>query len=116
MTLVPNTPIHIKIYEAPDGTYPFEERFQSIRDLKTMAMIHTHIARLRLGNFGNHKALGGGVSELKFDTGPGVRIYYGKKNNALVILLVGGTKKSQTYDIKQAKIYWKEYKESSKNA
>ncbi len=56
------------------------------------------------------KALGDGLSEYKIDFGPGYRIYFGWDGERLVILLAGGTKKRQQFDIKSAKVAWKDYK------
>jgi putative addiction module killer protein len=58
---------------------------------------------LSLGNFGDVKAVGEGVSELRIDYGPGYRVYFAQRANVLVLLLAGGTKKTQTADIVRAK-------------
>ncbi|MGH7750639.1 MAG: type II toxin-antitoxin system RelE/ParE family toxin, partial [Candidatus Dormibacteria bacterium] len=57
---------------------------------------------------------GEGASELKIDSGPGYRIYYGIDGND-IILLCGGDKSSQSSDIKIAKVYWKDHKERKKH-
>jgi putative addiction module killer protein len=62
-----------------------------------------------MGNWGDHRALGGGVIELKIDWGPGYRVYVGKIGNTLILLLCGGDKRTQQQDIELAKIYLKEY-------
>jgi putative addiction module killer protein len=54
--------------------------------------------------------VGCGVSEYKIDFGPGYRIYFGQDGSTLVILLNGGTKKTQSTDIEKAKTFWLEYK------
>jgi putative addiction module killer protein len=56
-----------------------------------------------LGNFGDIKPVGDGVSELRIDYGPGYRVYLRQRGNVLVLLLVGGTKKTQGADIVRAK-------------
>jgi len=61
------------------------------------------LRRISLGNFGETRDLGDGVSELKFMFGPGYRIYYTIRNGELVILLAGGDKSSQDRDIAKAK-------------
>jgi putative addiction module killer protein len=68
----------------------------------------TRITRLRLGNFGDCKIIKRTniIFELRIDYGPGYRIYFGKKDQALVILLIGGDKKSQESDIAKTKKYW----------
>lgn len=65
--------------------------------------------RLKLGNFGDCKTLQEGVSELRIHYGPGIRIYYGKIGNRIVLLLCGGDKDSQDNDINKAKEYLKDY-------
>lgn len=76
-------------------------------------MIKSRINRIRLGNFGDAKMLKGtgGIWELRIDWGPGYRIYFGKAEKMIVMLLTGGDKKSQTRDIEKAKRYWLDYKE-----
>ena len=69
----------------------------------------TRIDRLRFGNFGDCKSVGGGVFELRIHFGPGYRVYFGVVGTDVVILLLGGDKTSQKKDIKMAHKYWKEY-------
>ncbi len=61
------------------------------------------IRRLSLGNPGDVSSVGGGVSELRVDHGPGYRVYFTRVGTAIVILLCGGDKSSQTRDIRTAK-------------
>lgn len=65
-----------------------------------------------MGNFGDAKIIQNaeGIWELRIDYGPGYRIYFGKDGKTVVILLIGGEKKSQNRDIRKAKQYWLEYK------
>lgn len=60
------------------------------------------------GNFGDHKSVGGGVSELRINYGPGYRVYYTMRERVVVILLCAGDKSSQDKDIKKAKQLAKE--------
>ncbi|MDE0427047.1 MAG: type II toxin-antitoxin system RelE/ParE family toxin [Candidatus Poribacteria bacterium] len=101
----------IEIYRSRNGREPFTEWLNTIRDRKTQRRIRTRLASLKLGNFGNYKSVGEGVFELRFHFGVGYRIYFGEVNNAVVLLLCGGDKSSQTRDIERAKTYWLEYKE-----
>jgi putative addiction module killer protein len=54
------------------------------------------------------------VFEYKIDFGPGYRVYFGQDKNVLIILLTGGTKKTQRKDIEKAKTFWQEYKYGKK--
>lgn len=77
----------------------------SLKDLSARARIRVRLNRVRLGNFGDCKPVGKGVNELRVDYGPGYRIYYGKSKTSIVILLCGGSKKSQAKDIQLAQKY-----------
>jgi putative addiction module killer protein len=64
--------------------------------------------RVEIGNYGDYKALGDGVYELKLHFGSGYRVYFAEDGDIIVILLCGGDKSSQSKDIEVAKAYWKE--------
>ncbi len=93
-------------------TEQYTDWFAGIKDRATRARIDVRIRRLSLGNPGVVKSVGAGVSELKIDFGPGYRVYFGTEGNEIVILLGGGDKGSQPYDIKAAQKLLKELKES----
>ena len=93
-----------------DGTNPFREWFDSIKDIRTQVKIDVRLARIRLGNFGDAKSVGKGVYELRIQFGPGYRIYYGLEKDKIVILLCAGDKSSQKKDIKKAVTFLDEYK------
>jgi putative addiction module killer protein len=77
--------------------------FSSLRvSIRALARIDTRIRRLSLGNPGDVKPVGSGVSELRIDYGPGYRIYFIQCGSALIVLLVGGDKRTQQQDITQA--------------
>ena len=65
--------------------------------------VAVRLSRVEKGNLGDHRSVGGGVSELRFHSGKGLRIYYTKQGETIVLLLVGGKKSSQDEDIKAAK-------------
>lgn len=65
--------------------------------------------RLELGNAGDHKHVRDGVWELRINTGPGFRIYYGKAEATVVLLLCGGDKRTQDADIDRARMYWRDW-------
>ena len=83
-------------------TLTFSDWLESLRDRQARARIQARILRLRVGNLGDVKPVGEGVSEPRIDYGPGYRIYFLQKGPELVILLAGGDKKTQARDIKTA--------------
>jgi putative addiction module killer protein len=76
--------------------------FNGLRDRQAKARINVRIRRMSLGNPGDVKPVGGGVSELRIDYGPGYRVYYVQRGQTLVILLAGGEKHTQERDIETA--------------
>jgi len=84
-------------------------------DVITKARIQARILRIESGNLGDHKSVGGGVMELRFDFGPGYRVYFGKDGATLILLLTGGDKGNQRKDIKRAQALWSEYLKGGNN-
>ena len=76
--------------------------FARLRDRQARARIDVRIRRLSLGNLGDVRPVGEGISELRIDYGPGYRIYFVQRGSALVILLAGGDKGTQDQDIQTA--------------
>jgi putative addiction module killer protein len=83
-------------------TEVYSRWYNSLRDRQARARIDVRIRRLSLGNPGDVKSVGEGVSELRIDYGPGYRIYFVQRGQTLVILLAGGDKHTQDRDIKTA--------------
>ncbi len=104
--------LKIIIYATKIGNEPYSI-WENTLDTKTKAVVINRLDRIKLGNFGDAKRIknGNGVWELRVDFGPGYRIYFGKKDTTLIILLIGGQKKSQNRDITKAKQYWADYKD-----
>jgi putative addiction module killer protein len=73
-----------------------------LRDHQARAWITVRIRRLSLGNPGDVKPGGGGVSEMRIDYGPGYRVYFTRRGDLLVVLLCGGDKRTQDRDIARA--------------
>jgi len=101
--------IEILEYWTERGRNPFQKWLKGLRDRQARAKIRVRLNRIRLGNFGDCKAVGNGVSELRIQHGPGYRIYYGRKGDTIIILLYGGHKKTQSKDIALAQEYWNDY-------
>jgi putative addiction module killer protein len=89
-------------------TTVFSSWLNTLADQKAVARIVARIRRMELGNPGDIKSVGDGVSEMRIDYGPGYRVYFTRKGNAIVILLCGGDKKSQSKDIRRAQQMAKE--------
>ncbi len=100
----------LKYYQTPTGREPFTDWLEKLHDRKGRAIIKTRLDRLRLGDFGRHRSVGDGVSELKVDFGPGYRIYFGRIREATVLLLLGGDKSTQGRDIARARLYFRQYR------
>ncbi|MBX3295923.1 MAG: type II toxin-antitoxin system RelE/ParE family toxin [Acidobacteria bacterium] len=80
----------------------FDRWLSNLRDSRAKARIEMRIRRLGLGNPGDVKPIGEGLSEMRIDYGPGYRVYFMERGNFLVILLCGGDKSTQQKDIAKA--------------
>ena len=76
--------------------------FRRLLDREARVRIDSRIRRLSLGNPGDVRLVGEGVSEIRIDYGPGYRVYFVQRGQALVVLLAGGDKDSQERDIRRA--------------
>ena len=104
-------PRRVEAYVTRDGKDVFQKWLDELVDQRARMLIDKTVAKVRLGNLGQHKSVGEGVQEIVLDYGPGYRIYFGEHGVTLVILLCGSTKKRQEKAIEQAKGYWKDWKE-----
>ncbi len=102
--------IEIREYLTTDDHSPFTEWLNDLRDQKIRARVMVRINRVRLGNFGDCKPVGGGVLELRMTFGPGYRVYFARDGQSVVLLLCGGDKGSQDRDIERARQHWNEYR------
>lgn len=84
-------------------TADFRRWFGGLRDGRAKGRIVARLRRLSLGNFGDTRSLGGGLHELRVDYGPGYRIYFVRRSDALVLLALGGDKSRQKTDIDRAR-------------
>jgi putative addiction module killer protein len=81
----------------------FRRWLNKLADKNARRRIDMRIWRLADGNFGDVKSVGGKVSELRINYGPGYRVYFTRRDNALILLLVGGDKRTQWKDIETAR-------------
>jgi putative addiction module killer protein len=91
-----------------DGTSPFAAWFLSL-DAMAAAKVRVAVSRIEQGNLSN-VAWFRGIGEYRIDWGPGLRIYFAKDGDKLIILIGGGSKKRQQQDINQALALWDDYK------
>lgn len=83
-------------------TRRYSNWLRGLKDSRARAKILVRINRLKQGNLGDVKPVGSGVSELRLFYGPGYRVYFVQRGEALIILLAGGDKSSQKNDIAEA--------------
>jgi putative addiction module killer protein len=92
-------------------TEAYSNWISSLRDQRAVARIEVRIRRLSLGNPGDVKPVGNGVSELRVNYGPGYRVYFVQRGTTLIVLLCGGDKGTQAADIEKAKALATQLKE-----
>jgi len=97
-------------YQREDGLEPLTEWLSALRDKVAQVRIRVRLRQVQAGNFGDVEPVGDGVSELRIHVGAGYRVYCARHGKAVVILLCGGDKGSQSADIKRAKEFWLEWK------
>jgi putative addiction module killer protein len=90
------------VYEVRQ-TDEFAEWLQGLADARAKARIAARIQRATLGNLGDVESVGGGVSEMRIEYGPGYRVYFVTRKRELIVLLCGGDKSSRRRDIRRAK-------------
>lgn len=81
----------------------FDHWLRGLRDIRAQARILARLDRFAHGNPGDVKPVGGGVSEMRINYGPGYRVYFLRRGRLVVVLLCGGDKSTQSKDIAQAK-------------
>jgi len=101
--------LKIQDYNTKSSRNPFRDWVKRLRDTKARSIIRDRIYRISNANFGDYKQLNFGVYEIRIHYGPGYRVYFGKDEDVVVILLCGGDKRSQKRDINKAKEYWNDY-------
>jgi putative addiction module killer protein len=99
----------IRHYLTEDGKDPVFEWIKHIRDPIAKMQIVKRINRVEQGNFGDHRFCRDGVWELRVDVGAGYRVYYAQAGSAIVLLLFGGDKSTQSADIDRAVKHWQDW-------
>ncbi len=100
--------IELRRYVTNNGRDPFGQWIEQL-DIQARARIEVRLGRLERGLFGDCKSLRSGVWELRIDHGPGWRVYFGREAAAIIILLAGGSKRTQAKDIERAIGYWQDH-------
>lgn len=98
-------PREILVCQDEEGREPFTEWLAAL-DVPTRARVRVRVDRVEDGNFGDVEPVGGGVSEMRLDFGPGYRVYFGQKGSE-VHLILGGSKQTQARDIIFAQRFWR---------
>ena len=80
--------------------------FSDLKDNVAKARIAARLKYAERGNFGDHKNVGGPIWEMRIHTGPGYRVYYVQAGKTIYVLLLGGSKRTQDADIKEAQGLW----------
>ena len=99
----------VEAYVDEQGTTPVHKWIAELKDAKARVRVKHRVAKLQEGLFGDHKFIGEGVWELRIHLRPGYRLYFAEVHLNILLLLCGGTKKTQQKDIKQAKYYLEQY-------
>ena len=99
----------VELLVTEGGECPFQAWFDAL-PAGAADRVDTAVERMRRGNLGDHKSVGGGVIERRIHHGPGYRLYFGRDGERLIVLIAGGAKRGQTRDIRTAQRLWKAYK------
>ena len=83
-------------------TQEFQDWLDTLKDIRAQVRIAARLRMAEAGNLGDWKSVGGDVSEMRVDFGPGYRLYFTRRGSILIVMLAGGDKSSQARDIKRA--------------
>jgi len=101
----------IRTYRTKTGKDPFTNWISNLKDIIGRAQITNRINRAARGNYGDCEPVGDGIFELRIHYGPGYRIYFTEQAGTILLLILGGSKRTQKQDIKKAKEFWNEFRE-----
>lgn len=94
----------------------FDKWLRGVRDKQAKARVLARVRRLGLGNPGDVRPIGQGLSELRIAYGPGYRVYYLQHGSIIIVLLCGGDKSTQSADIAKAKTVAKAWRQSQQES
>ena len=89
-------------------TQEFQDWLDALKDLRAQVRIAARLRLAEAGSLGDWKTVGGEVSEMRVDAGPGYRLYFTRRGSILIVMLAGGDKSTQARDIKRAQRILKE--------
>ena len=92
----------IRHYVDESGNDLYQDWIMGLRDQVAKVAVYRRVARIAVGNFGDHKFLQDGVWELRIDVGQGYRVYYAQVESKVILLILGGDKRTQDADIAKA--------------
>ena len=98
-------------YADADGKDHFGRWLESLSDVQAQARVSARLIRLHRGNFGDCRAVGEGVWEIRIDWGPGYRVHYAIAGKQAILLCEGGDKRTQATDIQRAIARWKDWQQ-----
>ena len=98
-------------YADADGKDHFGRWLESLSDVQAQARVSARLIRLHRGNFGDCRAVGEGVWEIRIDWGPGYRVYYAIAGKQAILLCEGGDKRTRATDIQRAIARWKDWQQ-----
>ena len=84
-------------------TLEFQAWLDGLADQRARVRIAARLRRAGLGNLGDWRSVGGNVSEMRVDTGPGYRLYFTWRSKKVIVMLIGGDKSTQRCDIERAR-------------
>lgn len=105
----------VQTYLTRAGHDPYAHWLMGLADRQARARVLVRVNRMAAGNFGDCKPIAQGVWELRIDWGPGYRVYYAQAGKRLVLLLVGGDKRTQQSDIAAALNNWQDWQQRRKS-
>ena len=94
-------------------TLDFQDWLDGLADQRAQVRIAVRLRRAGLGNLGDWRPVGGNVSEMRVDTGPGYRLYFTRRGRTVVVMLIGGDKSTQRRDIRRAQRIARELEQES---